>query len=67
MENITVVNAREIAEELGEPRSQNIVILGALVKALGLDHIEWKELIKENLPERVHDVNIKAFERGLSL
>jgi len=67
IDNITVVEARKIAEELGEPRSQNIVILGALVKALELEDIEWKELIKENLPEKVHDVNIKAFERGLSL
>lgn len=65
--NITVVEARKIAEELGEPRSQNIVMLGALVKALSLENIDWINLIKENLPERVHDVNIKAFEKGLSL
>jgi len=67
IDNITIIDARKIAEELGEPRAQNIVILGALVKALELEDIEWKDLIKENLPERVHDVNIKAFERGLSL
>jgi indolepyruvate ferredoxin oxidoreductase beta subunit len=67
VENITVVNAREIAEELGEPKSQNIIILGALVKALDLEDIEWKDLIKENLPKKVHDINIRAFERGLSL
>ncbi len=36
MENITVVNAREIAEELGEPRSQNIVILGGISKGFGI-------------------------------
>ncbi len=67
IDNITVIEARKIAEELGEPRCQNIVILGALVKALELEDIEWKDLIKANLPEKVHDVNIKAFERGLSL
>lgn len=67
IENITVVEARKIAEELGEPRSQNIVMLGALVKALELENIDWIELIKANLPEKVHEVNIKAFEKGLSL
>ena len=67
VENITVVNAKEIAEELGEPKSQNIIILGALVKALDLEDIEWKDLIKENLPKKGHDINIRAFERGLSL
>lgn len=65
VENIRVINANQIAEELGEPRCQNIVILGSMVRALGLDDIDWVKIIKENLPERVHEVNIKAFERGL--
>ncbi len=67
VENTTVIKAGEIAEELGEPRCQNIVILGSMVKALGLEDIDWIELIKENLPERVHQVNIKAFEKGLEV
>ncbi len=64
VENIKVIDASRIAEELGEPRSQNIVMLGALVKALDLQSIDWVELIKQYLPERFHKVNIKAFERG---
>lgn len=67
VENITIVNAGQIAQELGEPRAQNIVILASLVRALGLEDIDWIGLIKESLPERVHDVNIKAFEKGLNL
>lgn len=67
VENIKVIEATKIAEELGEPRSQNIVMLGSMVKALSLENIDWIGLIKENLPERVHDVNIKAFEKGLSI
>lgn len=67
VDNIKVIEARKIAEELGEMRAQNIVMLGSMVKALGLENIDWIELIKENLPERVHEVNIKAFEKGLSL
>jgi len=66
VDNVKVVEASRVAEELGEPRCQNIVILGSMVKVLGLENIDWIELIKKNLPERVHEVNIKAFERGLS-
>lgn len=65
VENIQLIKASQIAEELGEPRSQNIVILGAMVRSLGLEDIDWIRIIKENLPERVHEVNIKAFEKGL--
>jgi len=64
VENMKVIDASKIAEELGEPRSQNIVMLGALVKALDLESIEWTKLIKQYLPERFHEVNIRAFERG---
>ena len=66
VENVISINARTIAEELGEPRSQNIVMLGLIVKALGLENIDWVSKIKKFLPERVHEVNIKAFERGLN-
>ena len=65
IDNVISINARNIAEELGELRSQNIVMLGLIVKALGLENIDWKEKIKKYLPERVHNVNIEAFERGL--
>jgi len=66
IDNVYSLNARTIAEELGEPRSQNIVILGMTVRALGLENIDWVEKIKKFLPEKVHDVNIRAFERGFN-
>lgn len=64
--NTKSINARRLAEDLGEPRSQNIIILGIMVKALGLEDIDWVSIIKKNLPERVHEVNVKAFELGFS-
>ena len=65
IENVISINAREIAEELGEPRSQNIVMLGMTITALELNDIDWVSIIKKFLPERFHEVNIKALERGL--
>lgn len=67
IENLVAVDAKSIANELGEPRSTNIVMLGLTVKALGIDQIDWISKIKKFLPAKVHDVNIKAFERGLEL
>jgi indolepyruvate ferredoxin oxidoreductase, beta subunit len=67
VENIKVINARKVAEDLGEVKAQNIVMLGCLVKALELENIDWIKLIKENLPERVHEVNIEAFKSGMQL
>ena len=67
LDNIVSVDARSIAEDIGEPRSANIVMLGLMVKALGIDKIDWISKIKHFLPERFHEANIKAFEKGLSL
>lgn len=67
VENTISLNARRLAEDLGEPRVQNIIMLGMLTTALELNEIDWISLIKANLPERVHEVNIKAFEIGTGL
>jgi indolepyruvate ferredoxin oxidoreductase beta subunit len=67
IENLVAIDAKSIANELGEPRSANIVMLGLTVKALGLEKIDWISKIKKFLPAKVHEVNVKAFEKGLSL
>lgn len=64
--NTKAFNAGEIASELGNIKAQNIVLFGALVKAMGLEAIDWKEIITEFVPEKLRDLNIKAFEAGLA-
>lgn len=62
--NTLVVKASDLALEAGTIKSQNIVLLGALVKALGLEGIDWKQIIKDNVPEAFVDVNLKAYDLG---
>lgn len=64
----TVIEASEIAEELGNPKVMNVIIVGSLVKALGLlDKVDWEKVIKANVKEKFHDINLKAFKRGAEL
>lgn len=67
VENVKVFNAAEEAEKLGNIKAQNIVLLGALIKALGLENMDWDEVVKENLPEKMHALNIKAIKAGMSI
>ena len=67
IDNLVSIDAKSVANELGEPRSANIVMLGLTVKALGIENIDWVSKIKKFLPAKVHDVNIQAFEKGLGL
>jgi len=61
------VDAAKEATEIGNIKTQNIVMLGALVKAFGLTDIDWNEVLKENIPAKMLDINIKAFNRGMEL
>lgn len=65
IKEVKVVDAAGIAERIGNIKTQNIVLLGALVKALGLEKLEWTKLIKENVPAKLQGINLKAFQAGL--
>jgi len=63
-----VIPAADIAVETGNVRTMNVVLLGTLVKALGLDEstgADWEEIMRELIPEKLIDVNIQAFRAGL--
>ena len=63
-----VIRAADIAAGLGNARAMNVVLLGALVKTLGLEDLpgaDWEEIMAELIPEKLLDVNLKAFNAGL--
>lgn len=60
--------AADIATELGNAKAMNVVLLGALVKALGgLDNIDWDAEIEANVKPQFADLNKKAFHAGYNL
>jgi indolepyruvate ferredoxin oxidoreductase beta subunit len=63
----TIINAFNIAKEIGNVRTMNVVIVGALVKAMGLDEIDWESVIRSNVKESFGDINVRAFNMGLSM
>jgi indolepyruvate ferredoxin oxidoreductase beta subunit len=63
-ENTRVVNGLSLAEEAGNPRTLNTVLLGALSNTLQPSHEQWVAAIKSLVPEKFLEVNLKAFELG---
>jgi indolepyruvate ferredoxin oxidoreductase beta subunit len=59
-----VLDALSAAEELGNPRVANTVLLGALSTVLDLPVEEWHAAIDASVPPSTLDVNRTAFERG---
>jgi indolepyruvate ferredoxin oxidoreductase beta subunit len=61
---VRVLEAAKIAEQLGNIRSQNIVLLGALIKLLGVEGTDWNSLVARFVPEKTKEANLKAFAAG---
>jgi indolepyruvate ferredoxin oxidoreductase, beta subunit len=66
-ENVWVVDGNRIAKALGNIQVANVVLIGALSSFFPeLQPQQWIDAIKDLLPERLHEINIKAFEAGHS-
>lgn len=63
----TVVDAAKRAEELGNPKVMNVILLGTIIKAMGLENINWDKIIRDNVKPQFVDLNLKAIEVGMSL
>lgn len=65
--DIKAVDALAIAEEAGTAKAVNVVLIGLLAKSMSVDKQVWLDTIKETVPEKFIDLNIKAFEMGYSI
>lgn len=63
---VMTLDATQIASDIGNPKSANVVLLGALVKALGLMDIDWKAIVAKVVKPKFIDVNLKAFDAGVA-
>jgi indolepyruvate ferredoxin oxidoreductase, beta subunit len=60
-----VFNAAEKAVALGNAKVMNIILLGALIQSMNLTHIDWNQIISDNVKEKFIEINIKAFQIGM--
>lgn len=64
VDNVRVVEGLRLAEQAGNARTVNTVLLGALSNTLAPTHEQWVVAIKSLVPERFLEVNLRAFELG---
>jgi len=58
------IDATHMAEELGNERAANVVLLGALSTALNFSAAEWEKTVAAFVPKKTVAVNLEAFQRG---
>ena len=62
--NIYSINATGKAVEIGSVKTVNVMMLGALSPFLDINIEIWKKAIKKYVPEKLMEVNLKAFYSG---
>ena len=61
---VVALDALGMAEEAGSSKAVNVVLIGAMAKKLDLPKEVWIDTIKETVPSKFIDMNLKAFELG---
>lgn len=62
---VTVVPALQLAEEAGNSKATNVVLLGVLAQSLGIEPEVWQQVLEASVPPKTLAVNQKAFKLGL--
>jgi len=65
--HLVAFNALEEAVALGDSRVATVVLVGALFKRLEFDKDLWLAKVKELVPKKAIEINLKAFQKGSEL
>lgn len=61
-----VLDAAKIASDLGNSKSMNVVLLGALVKLMGLEKLDWDAALTACMKPQFVELNKKALTAGMA-
>lgn len=59
-----LIDSEDLANQAGNAKTENVVLLGALESRLGFGHDMWTEVIKEHVPPKTIEANLTAFDLG---
>ncbi|HIY18103.1 MAG TPA: indolepyruvate oxidoreductase subunit beta [Candidatus Blautia avistercoris] len=60
-----VVGATKLAAELGNEKAANIILLGTIIKSMGLEQIDWNRILEANIKPKFLELNKKALQVGM--
>lgn len=60
----TAIDALALAEQAGNQKAVNVVLIGVMAKNTDVAYEKWVDALKQTVPEKFLEVNLKAFELG---
>ena len=61
------IDAMEKAKEIGNTRYFNVIVLGMAAKHMDYTVEQWEEVIRNTVPAKTVDINLKAFHAGYEM
>ena len=58
------VNALQLAEQAGSSKCVNVVMIGRLAQELEISYDTWIQALRQTVPEKFLELNLRAFELG---
>ena len=65
VDKVKVVDASGRAREMGNEKVANIILLGTIIRAMGLEQIHWDDILTDNIKPRFLELNKKALQAGM--
>ena len=65
--DLTTLDALSLAKDAGNIKAVNVVLIGVMAKQTDIAYEKWVEVIKETVPAKFLEVNLKAFDAGYNL
>lgn len=66
LQNPVGIDAMKYALLAGNAKAANSVMIGFLTKTMGFDYETMKKALAESVPQKLLEMNVKAFEYGFS-
>ena len=65
--DITSVDALSIAKAAGNTKAVNVALIGVMAKNTEIAYDVWEKVLRETVPEKFLEANLKAFKAGYEL
>ncbi len=62
-----ILDANGIAERLGNAKAMNIVLLGALIKLMKLESLDWEKAVQKCVKPAFVKLNLEALNAGMAV
>lgn len=65
VETVRAMKAGEMAENMGNIKAMNVILLGSLIKLMGLTDIDWQAIIAKLIKPQFLELNLGALQAGM--